>query len=81
VSRHELDVTSLIFGVVLTALGVSFLVAEANDADVDLTWLLAAALVAAGVIAVSVGLARTLRHRPRPQPEPAPSDDLEESVD
>ena len=77
-SRHELDVTSLVFGAVFAVLGGSFLVAEANDADVDLTWLLSASLVGVGVVALAVGVARALRNRPQPEPDPA--DDLGRSV-
>ena len=69
-SRHELDVTSLMFGLVFAVLGGSFLVAEANDADVDLTWLLSATLLAVGAVAVTVGVARAVRQRPAPAEDP-----------
>ena len=74
-SRHELDVTSLMFGLVFVLLGGSFLVAEANDADVDLTWLLSATLLAVGAVAVTVGVTRAVRQRPaRTAADDAPAD-------
>ena len=75
-SRHELDVTSLVAGTVLLGLAVVHLVAEAQDATVDVAWLAASALVALGVVAVTVGVARSVRARPAADgPPDEPSDD------
>ncbi|MBA2769970.1 MAG: hypothetical protein H0U35_12750 [Sporichthyaceae bacterium] len=58
--RHELDLVSLIAGVVFLIVAVSHLVGAATDITVDLDWLAPVALVGLGV----AGLAGSLRHRP-----------------
>ena len=51
--RHAFDATSFIFGVVLGAAGIGFLLAEQFEWDVDGRWVLPAALIALGVAGIA----------------------------
>jgi hypothetical protein len=50
--QHAFDATSFIFGIVLGAAGIGFLLAEQYDWDVDGRWVLPAALIALGVAGI-----------------------------
>ena len=58
--RHELDVFSLVSGLVFAAVAVVYLVAAATDSEVEGRWVIPLALIALGV-----GGAGRIR-RPRP---------------
>jgi hypothetical protein len=62
VPRHELDLSSLLMGLVLCALAAAVIAAEASGRSFDPRWLLPSALLLLGTagIAGSIG-----RHRPR----------------
>lgn len=51
--QHAFDATSFIFGVVLGAAGIGFLLAEQYEWDVDGRWVLPAALIALGVAGIA----------------------------
>jgi len=51
--RHAFDATSFIFGVVLGAAGIGFLLAEQYEWNVDGRWVLPAALIALGVAGIA----------------------------
>ena len=51
--RHAFDATSFIFGVVLGAAGIGFLLAEQYEWDLDGRWVLPAALIALGVAGIA----------------------------
>ena len=51
--RHTFDATSFIFGVVLGAAGIGFLLAEQYEWNVDGRWVLPAALIALGVAGIA----------------------------
>lgn len=55
--RHELDVVSLVSGVVFLLVSVGYLVEAGTEHDVDLGWLIPLALVLLGV----AGLASAVR--------------------
>ena len=59
--RHELDLTSLVAGVVFVVLGLVYAVDGAGWADLDLRWIAPVLLLALG----GVGLVAALRP-PRP---------------
>lgn len=68
--RHDLDLNSLICGVVFLLVAGTHLVAAASGEDVNLAWLFPVLLVGLGV----AGLAGALRSSPRPD-DPAPVED------
>jgi hypothetical protein len=55
--RHELDLTSLVAGVVFVAIAVAYLVGEATDVRVSAGWVLPLGLIGLGL----AGLAGTVR--------------------
>jgi uncharacterized membrane protein HdeD (DUF308 family) len=69
VRRHEVDPLSLIVGIVFLLVAGTHLLVAATDGDVELGWLIPAALVGFGL----AGLAGALR-RSRPQVVEEPAD-------
>ncbi len=65
--RHELDLTSLVAGLVFVAIAVVYLVAEVADLHVSAGWVLPLGLIGLGL----AGLAGTLRRSMRSPGEPA----------
>jgi hypothetical protein len=58
VRRHELDVASLLGGLLFVLVAAGFLVAEATEARLDPDWVVPAILVgvgAVGLVAVTIG--------------------------
>jgi hypothetical protein len=70
VRRHDLDLTSLICGVVFLLVAGTHLVAAASGEQVELVWLFPALLIGLGV----AGLAGALRSKGRTD-DPAPVED------
>jgi hypothetical protein len=70
VRRHDLDLTSLICGVVFLLVAATHLVAASSGEEVNLVWLFPVLLVGLGV----AGLAGALRSSGRPD-DPAPVED------
>ena len=78
---HKLDVISLVFGVLFTAMGVLFL-SVANPwrlvfIDLDWSWLAPVALIALGVVVILP----LLRRSPAQVEHPGPSPDEIEALD
>ncbi len=59
--KHELDLVSLVAGVLFIAIAAAYLVAGNADLTVSARWLLPLALIGIGL----AGLASPLRHRRR----------------
>jgi hypothetical protein len=68
VRRHELDLTSLVTGVVFVAVGAVFLTDLVVDIALDPRWL-------APLVLIAVGLAGLLSSMPVRRPAPARDDD------
>jgi hypothetical protein len=51
--RHAFDMTSFLFGIVLGAAAVAFLLADQLSWDVDGRWVLPAALILLGVVGIA----------------------------
>jgi hypothetical protein len=51
--RHAFDMTSFLFGIVLGAAAVAFLLADQLSWDVDGRWILPAALILLGVVGIA----------------------------
>ena len=51
--RHAFDMTSFLFGIVLGAAAVAFLLADHLSWDVDGRWILPAALILLGVVGIA----------------------------
>jgi len=62
--RHSFDLTSFVFGVVLAAAAVGFLLAEQLAWDVDGRWVLPIALILLGVAGVAGALSGIRSARP-----------------
>jgi cytochrome c oxidase subunit IV len=85
VRRHATDLTSLVAGLVFVAIGVSYLVGVATDAQLEWRWVLPLALIVLGLagLAGTVNLARNQRDQetgddfPEPPPAAAPVGDDE----
>ena len=60
---HAFDATSFIFGVVLGAAGIGFLLAEQYEWDIDGRWVLPAALIALGVAGIAGAISGLLPGR------------------
>jgi hypothetical protein len=65
VRRHELDLTSLIAGLVFVGVAVAYLVGTYTDTRIGAGWLLPIALIGLGL----AGLAGAVRRGLRPPPE------------
>jgi hypothetical protein len=68
--RHELDLTSLVAGVVFVAIAVAYLVGEYTNLDVSAGWVLPLGLVGLGVAGLTGTLRRGLRRDPAEPGEP-----------
>jgi hypothetical protein len=78
--RHELDLTSLIAGLVFVAIAAAYIVAEYSDVVVNAGWVLPLGLIGLGLAGLAGTLRRGLRDS-RPAVEPASEpDDLGEGV-
>ena len=66
--RHELDVLSLVAGLVFVVVAVSHLVTQATDADLDGRWIAPLVLIALGVAGL-VGALRSGRRGELAAPE------------
>ena len=71
--RHDLDLTSLVAGLVFVALAALYLVGELTDVHVSWRWVLPLLLIGLGV----AGLAGSIRSGMRRDEEPAPLGDGE----
>ena len=58
--RHELDVTSLLAGLIFVAVAGAYLLGERTGHRVGVGWVLPLALVAVGFAALAGGLSRAL---------------------
>jgi hypothetical protein len=83
--RHELDLTSLVAGLVFVGIAVAYLVGEYADVHVNAGWVLPLGLIGLGLAGLAGTLRRGLRDS-RPAVEAAPldggnqPDDLDEDV-
>jgi hypothetical protein len=71
--RHELDLTSLVAGLVFIGIAVAYLIGSYTSVRIDAGWVLPIGLVGLGV----AGLAGSLRvglRRDDPAKEPTPAD-------
>jgi cytochrome c-type biogenesis protein CcmH/NrfF len=57
--RHALDPVSLVFGLMLTGLGLAFLVARIDIANTNLRWVWPLPLLALGALMIVLGARRT----------------------
>lgn len=71
--RHELDLTSLVAGIVFVAIAAAYLVGEATDVHVSAGWVLPLGLIGLGLAGLAGTLRRGLRDS-RPAVEAAPLD-------
>jgi hypothetical protein len=71
VKRHDLDVVSLVFGLLFAAVAGWYGLAQIGNWNIPLGWPLAVALLLAGV----VGLLGALPRKSRPQDPAATEDD------
>ena len=58
--RHELDLTSLLAGLVLLAFAGAYLLGQASGHPIDARWTLPLVLVALGLVGLASGVARAL---------------------
>ncbi len=66
--RHDLDWTSLIAGLVVTAVGAAYLVGAYTTVHVDSRWVLPLALVGIGLAGLAGSVSAVRRARPLPAP-------------
>ena len=71
--RHELDIASLVGGLVFAGIAVAYLIGAATSVRIDAGWVLPIGLVGLGV----AGLGGTLRAGLRGNERPAADDDDE----
>jgi hypothetical protein len=64
VRRHDLDWTSLLAGLVITVVGVAYLVGAYTTVRVDSRWLLPLALVGIGLAGLAGSISAVRRSRP-----------------
>jgi len=77
--RHELDLTSLVAGLVFIAIAVAYVVAEYTDATISAGWVLPLGLIGLGLAGLAGTLRRGLRDTRPPVDPPAPAPvDLEQ---
>jgi len=74
--RHDLDLTSLIAGLLFVTIAVAYIVGEYANVSVDGKWVLPAALVGLGVAGLVGGVARTRRSPRDVTLEPPQDSDL-----
>ena len=71
--RHELDVASLLTGLVFVAIAVVYLVGQYTDAHISAGWVLPLGLIGLGVAGLTGSLRRGLQmDRPRDEPGTGP---------
>jgi hypothetical protein len=70
--RHDLDLTSLVAGLVFVAIAVAYVVAEYTDARISAGWVLPLGLIGLGLAGLAGTLRRGLRDTRVPV-EPAPA--------
>ena len=73
--RHELDIASLVGGLVFAGIAVAYLIGAATSVRIDAGWVLPIGLVGLGV----AGLGGTLRAGLRGNERPAADDDDDEA--
>lgn len=73
--RHELDIASLVGGLVFAGIAVAYLIGAATSVRIDAGWVLPIGLVGLGV----AGLGGTLRAGLRGNERPAADDDEAEA--
>jgi len=78
--RHAFDATSFIFGVVLGAAGIGFLLAEQYEWDVDGRWVLPAALIALGIAGIAGAISGLVPHHRDSEANDALDTDDRESI-
>jgi hypothetical protein len=78
--KHELDLTSLVAGLVFVAIAVAYIVGEYSDVVVNAGWVLPLGLIGLGLAGLAGTLRRGLRDtRPAVEPGTRP-DDLDENL-
>jgi hypothetical protein len=80
VRKHELDVFSLLAGMVFVAVAVVHLVTANTTHSTDVRWVFPVAMVLVGLASL-VGLVRRGAREPEPARSPAPSQAPEEAAD
>jgi hypothetical protein len=70
VRRHDIDLTSLVAGLVFVAIATAYLVGEYTDVHVGWRWLLPVALIGLGLAGLAGSLRSGLRREPEPKPLP-----------
>ena len=78
--KHELDVFSLLAGMVFVAVAVVHLVTANTTHSSDVRWVFPVAMVLVGLASL-IGLVRRGAREPEPAPSPAPSQAPEEAAD
>ena len=74
--RHELDLTSLVTGLVFVAIAVAYLVGQYTNLDVSAGWVLPLGLIGLGLAGLTGSVRRGLRGSPA-EPPPAADDTAE----
>lgn len=67
--RHELDLVSLVAGLVFVAIAAVYLVAESAGRDVSAGWVLPLGLIGLGLAGLTGSVRRGLRSDPAPTPQ------------
>ena len=67
--RHELDLVSLVTGLVFVAIAAAYLVAEYAGRDISAGWVLPLGLIGLGLAGLTGSVRRGLRSDPVPTPE------------
>jgi hypothetical protein len=78
VSRHDVDIMSLIAGLVFVAVGVAYLLSAMDVIEVEAKWVVPLALIGLGVAGLAGSLLRMSRGQRTDlgtQPGPDPADD------
>ena len=66
--RHELDLMSLVAGLVLIGVAAAYLVGHLTDVRVDASWVAPLALIGLGLAGLAGGLSRARRSGSSDQP-------------
>lgn len=72
--RHELDLTSLIAGLVFVAIAVAYLIGSFTSVRIDAGWVLPIGLVGLGLAGLAGSLRVGLRSDPADEPAEEPAD-------
>jgi outer membrane biosynthesis protein TonB len=92
VRRHDLDLTSLVFGALFVLVAVAHLLAQLADVELDGEWVVPIVLVGLGAIGLAATLAggrsrpavrteRVTMPEPEPEPEPDPEPEAEPDLE